>query len=179
MTELGPWERAEGLDEYRPDHGIIGQVRGCTFCGSMEPGDFLEAVKDGAEIGPTDKSYKLYVQQPNPDPDRLHPMSGSHSASPHSTLTELRWEDMTEEQAAEARRVFGGGDDGPHYEWIGFGTRPHIDSKFYTQHLSPEQGREFYELWQTGRVRWGYPGGPYRPLYLPGLVDAAPKEEEH
>lgn len=62
MTDFGPWEREEGLDGFKPGGGIIGQGRGCTFCGSMHPDDFMEAVREGAEIGPTDKRYKAYVE---------------------------------------------------------------------------------------------------------------------
>lgn len=62
MSDFGPWKREEGLDDFTKGHGIIGQARGCTFCGSMAPDDFMEAVRTGAEIGPTDKTYKAYVQ---------------------------------------------------------------------------------------------------------------------
>ena len=55
--------RAAGqdLDRYMPGHGIVGQSRGCSYCGSMSPDDFMQAVRDGAEIGPTDKNSKAYV----------------------------------------------------------------------------------------------------------------------
>jgi hypothetical protein len=33
----------------------------CSYCGSMSEDDFFSAVDAGAEIGPTDKSYKVYV----------------------------------------------------------------------------------------------------------------------
>lgn len=96
----------ENLDTYKEGRGLVGQPRGCTYCGSMSPEDFLEAVKNKAEIGPTDKSYKLYIDD--------------HKG------------------------------------------------KFYTQHLSPEQGHAFYQMMQANEVNWGYPGYPYVPLYLPG-----------
>ena len=106
-TANGPFRGAgENLDSYEDGHGMIGQSRGCTYCGSMHPDDFMAAVRAGNEIGPTDKSYKLYVD--------------GHSG------------------------------------------------KFYTQHLSPEQGHEFWRLHQDGQVNWGYPGHPYVPLYIPG-----------
>jgi len=93
-------------DTYDKGHGLVGQARGCSYCGSMHPDDFMDAVRAGKEIGPTDKSYKLYVDD------------------------------------------HGG--------------------KFYTQHLSEEQGWEFHRLWKEHKIRWGYPGAPYRPLYIPG-----------
>lgn len=33
----------------------------CSFCGSMCPGTFMDDIKAGAELGPTDKSYKVYM----------------------------------------------------------------------------------------------------------------------
>lgn len=39
--------------------------------------------------------------------------------------------------------------------------------KFYTHHLTDEQGQEFWELWQAGQVNFGeFP--PYVRIYLPG-----------
>ncbi len=36
--------------------------RTCAYCGSVHPDDFMNAVKEGlTELGPTDKSYKVYV----------------------------------------------------------------------------------------------------------------------
>jgi len=33
----------------------------CSYCGSMKPDDLFSAISVGAEIGPTDKNYKIYV----------------------------------------------------------------------------------------------------------------------
>lgn len=33
----------------------------CNYCGSLHPDRFMEMVKNGAEIGPTDKNYKVYL----------------------------------------------------------------------------------------------------------------------
>ena len=54
----------DGKDTWETGRGLIGQARGCSYCGSMNPEDFLQAVKDGKEIGPTDKSYKVYLDDP-------------------------------------------------------------------------------------------------------------------
>jgi len=82
----------------------------------MPPDDFMQAVRDGKEVGPTDKSYKFYV-----DDHR---------------------------------------------------------GKFYTQHLSEEQGWEFHQLWQDGKINWGYPGKPYVRLFIPGPSTATQAEKE-
>ena len=33
----------------------------CNYCGSLSPEQFFKAIEDGCEIGPTDKSYKVYI----------------------------------------------------------------------------------------------------------------------
>ena len=34
----------------------------CSYCGCWHPDKFFEALESGAEIGPTDKDYKVYVE---------------------------------------------------------------------------------------------------------------------
>ena len=85
--------RAEtGSTAYLPDtwHEREGWRR-CSYCGSMHPDDFTAITRAGvAELGPTDKNYKVYVDTPG----------GSHG-------------------------------------------------KFYFQHLSEEQRREFVDLYNA------------------------------
>lgn len=38
--------------------------RTCSYCGGMSPEKLFEALDAGAELGPTDKSYKAYVGGP-------------------------------------------------------------------------------------------------------------------
>lgn len=33
----------------------------CSYCGSMNPTEFMKQASEGIELGPTDKSYKVYV----------------------------------------------------------------------------------------------------------------------
>ncbi len=42
-------------DSWRDDHT-------CSFCGSLDPVMFLEALENGEEVEPTDKNYKAYVK---------------------------------------------------------------------------------------------------------------------
>lgn len=51
----------QNLDTYTSGHGLIGQARGCSYCGSMHPDDFMQAMREGKELGVTDKNYKAYV----------------------------------------------------------------------------------------------------------------------
>lgn len=106
-----------GPDKYRPDGGLVGQALACSYCGSLPPDDFMEAVRQGAEVGPTDKSYKAYLRLPD------------------------------------------GG-----------------EAKFYFQHLSEDQRREFIDLLNARprRVAIGYPGRFY---VLPFFIAPAPQED--
>lgn len=36
----------------------------CSYCGSLSPDQFFEAISKNAELGPTDKDYKVYVSLP-------------------------------------------------------------------------------------------------------------------
>ena len=172
MSDFGPWERKEGLDEYTKGHGLVGQHRGCNFCGSMHPDDFMQAVRDGLEIGPTDKSYKLYVKGiPYPEPDALRIVSSS--TGPGQGLTAYKDLSRAEKKAVrveyKGRRRYPEDYKEGYYHLIPWG--PTVEGKFYTAHLSQEQGWEFDGLWREHKINWGYPGAPYRPLYIPGPSD--------
>lgn len=55
MGTWGPWERVENLDGWREDGT-------CTFCGSLNPVEFLEQLeRNEVVLTPTDKNYKVYV----------------------------------------------------------------------------------------------------------------------
>lgn len=86
----------DGKDTWRKGVGLVDQERGCSYCGSMNPDDFLAAVKAGSEVGPTDKNYKVYLD--------------GHAG------------------------------------------------KFYLQHLSEAQRREFFDLYKDKTMKVGYPG---------------------
>lgn len=50
-------ERSETPDTWRDEGGL----RVCSYDGGLHPEDFMAFVREHTEIGPTDKSYKLYV----------------------------------------------------------------------------------------------------------------------
>lgn len=103
------------LDHWRDNaHNTEGGKRSCSYCGSIHPDDFMQAVRDGVEIGPTDKSYKAYMSGP------------------------------------------------------GFNH-----AKFYFQHLSEPQMREFIERLNEKSMKIGAPGYFYtRPFFI-GYEDGA------
>jgi hypothetical protein len=50
------------LDDWRPNGT-------CSYCGSAEPGWLMGKLEVAAvELGPTDKSYKVYLKSLTPDP---------------------------------------------------------------------------------------------------------------
>lgn len=51
----GPFTYNEREDDSDPD-GV-----GCIYCGSMLEVPFFEAIAANEKLGPTDKSYKVYV----------------------------------------------------------------------------------------------------------------------
>lgn len=161
-----------GQDTYEVDHGLIGQPRGCSYCGSMPPDDFMDHVRAGRPIGPTDKSYKIYVHEipRDGDPDDLRVVG--HSTHPSDAYKPWSQLSRAEKRAARAydngfskrsgRSIKDGG-------WMFSTWGDTVEGKFYTSHLSPDQGHEFWRLHQAGQVNWSYP--LYRPLYLPGPSD--------
>ena len=35
----------------------------CSFCGSLHPDRFMELIREGWNVGPTDKNYKAYLSR--------------------------------------------------------------------------------------------------------------------
>lgn len=62
----GPHGAFPGTDTWRSEGKVDGvRVHTCSFCGSLRPSDFLDLWEAGATVGPTDKSYKLYLDAAN------------------------------------------------------------------------------------------------------------------
>lgn len=125
--------RAAGreLDSWQRRSGMAGAPRLplCSYCGSLRPEEFLAGLRNGSYfVGPTDKSYKIYV----------HAENGTR-------IAEL-------------------GDQ------VSFPAGPTV-AKFYTKHLSEDQAWELWQMWDSGTLPFGYPGGFYRQIYLPGVLE--------
>lgn len=55
----GVFKILEGRDFWRMDRGH----RTCSYCGSAHPDEVMQGIEDGTvELGPTDKSYKAYLE---------------------------------------------------------------------------------------------------------------------
>jgi hypothetical protein len=59
-NEGGGAARFPGPDTWRD---LDGDLR-CSFCGSLHPDRFMERIKAGEKLGPTDKTYKAYLDAP-------------------------------------------------------------------------------------------------------------------
>lgn len=48
-------------DNWRTGENKHGKLT-CSYCGSIHPDELFEAIDAGVEIGPTDKTYKIYLE---------------------------------------------------------------------------------------------------------------------
>ena len=56
--------RDEGFGHGETLQDMVRDNGTCSFCGSLVPEAFWDLVEAGAELGPTDKNYKVYVNPP-------------------------------------------------------------------------------------------------------------------
>jgi hypothetical protein len=162
MSDFGPWDRSEGLDKWTTGHRVGQDAVGlsCSFCGSLNPDRFLELVREGWIVGPTDKSYKAYLGRPRTPEDIA-------ARKAQWLVAELGIAATIRRLGEQDRKTPGQIEADVEEEWQ---TRqlPLIENgcgqeaKFYYQHLSPEQCQEFIDLANSGRMRIGIPGYFYR-----------------
>ncbi len=140
-------------DQWERGHGLAGQDgvgASCSYCGSLNPARFIELVRAGWWVDPTDKAYKAYLAQPlNPEQvaeRREQWMSGPYVAR----VRDAAREDHSVNVDAAVER-----------EWqqmpaaSGHGS---VVGKFYYQHLSEAQQDVFIRLINAGELRIGPPG---------------------
>ena len=149
---------APGADRWREDHT-------CSYCGSISPAKFFEAIDAGCQLGPTDQTYKVYVDLPHSDPTGIRLIGHTSMATRPSD----GWEPVTD----TLRQEFGNSIS-PHDTFILRGQNgPHIHAKFYFQHLSEAERDRFIELHKAGKMNIGYPGHFYvTPLFCARRGDA-------
>jgi hypothetical protein len=105
----------------------------CSYCGSLNNDYFMERLEKGdVEVGPTDKSYKVYVRNSGGEPFK----QSYRNCPPNSDCK--------------------GPEDCSH--WV---TRDVEETKFYFQHLTPLQMQRFVEMINAGMIAMGYPGHFY------------------
>ena len=167
MSDLGPWKREEGLDGWRDRDG----VRACTFCGSMHPEDFFAAIDRGLKIVPTDKSYKLYVDNyPDPRAGQQRVVSAITFDPSPEEIAQRGWVKVGRKERRHLKRDGWGASD---YKWVMYTTRDTLHLKFYFQHLDTEGQERFIALHNEGEINFGYPGHLYtRPYFVRWKSDA-------
>ena len=115
----------------------------CSYCGSISPDQFFAAIEAGAELGPTDKNYKVYVYLKVGDIDRF---AQDLSTARGAYLQELA------KKVQSLRKM-----------------RPH--PKFYFQHLSEQEQDRFVQLLNEKKLKIGFPGHFYRLPYFIRIID--------
>lgn len=120
-------QNKDDKDTWRKGVGLTGQrdQLSCSHCGSLHPVTFIEWIKNGYVLGPTDKTYKAYIGKPSEKPLTMQVPDG-------------------EGGFVEKEFLVGG-----------------QEAKFYYQHLSEEQRRQFIDLYNDGTMQIGYPGHLY------------------
>lgn len=134
----------------------------CSYCGSLNPDILFAAIEAGtAELGATDKNYKLYVTLPCERPDELVvAMSTNEKLTPE----EAERQGYLPADAA-ARERWGLLDFTTFYKLRPRGPRRY--TKVYFQHFTEEQGRRFVQLHNEKRLPFAPGDGLYvRPFFM-------------
>lgn len=128
----------------------------CSYCGSISPDVFFEAISQGCTLGPTDKNYKVYVDLIEPNPQELRVFSAAtFDISPERQEKE-GW--IAADPAILARDGWS-----TNYKWMQIAPRgPVKHAKFYFQHLNDEERKRFVELMNARVLTIGAPGYFYR-----------------
>lgn len=138
-----------GEDTPRPDGT-------CPYCGSRSADTLMQLLEEGnVVIVPTDKNYKIYVQEKATEDQRVaakeslrnSPMGKALLAQSEGAL-EAYWEENERE----------------HVRGRGIG-------KFYFQHLSHAQMTRFIEIYNERRISFGLPGYFYVLPFFMRLAD--------
>lgn len=133
----------------------------CSFCGCLKPSQLFEAIEAGAELGPTDKNYKVYVDLEDPRAGQLKITGTSNSKEAPGPA----WTEATE---ADIAQYFEGRTPLKDFtiRWVLRTPRGKIHDKFYFQHLSEEDRQRFIDLLNAKKLTIGYPGFFYVTPYF-------------
>lgn len=140
-------------DVWETGHGLTGQDNvglSCSYCGSLNPDRFMQLVREGWWVDPTDKPYKVYLAVPLDDEQ--------------IAMARQRWMDgpfVSRVREAAAADTADNVDAAVEHEWqqmpaaSGHGQ---VVAKVYLQHLSEQQRDEFVALANAKTMRIGDPG---------------------
>lgn len=166
MQEFGPWPREEGQDAWMS--GAVGPS--CSFCGSLHPDRFMELVREGWIVGPTDKGYKAYLMPPATDEEKAQHkerwLAGFTTDEVRRAAEEQG--ETPEQYRAELQTVY--------ERQVAPLNGSDKQVKFYYQHLSEEQRGEFIDLHNNGRMMLGSPGHFYQPPFFTRPATSSPNQ---
>lgn len=109
----------------------------CSWCGSLHQDEFMRRLEAGdIEVGPTDKSYKVYVR--NVGGENFKQTSRNCPVHPCPDVTDTQGNVNVENCT----------------HWV---TREVDGTKFYFHHLTDAQRARFIELHNAGKIKLGYP----------------------
>lgn len=151
----------------------------CSYCGSLSQGEFFTAIDKGAELGPTDKSYKVYVNLPSANPDELRVISVANHKPAGADMPNSAWREVTEEN--KHLLAEGGWGDDRVGDWFQMAPRgPTVHAKFYFQHLDGTGKQTFAFLLNSKKMRIGMPGYFYtNPYFLRPVTVGEPDAASH
>jgi hypothetical protein len=147
-----PQQRGAVLKTQREHKTHLRPDGTCSYCGSITEEAFFAAVEAGLQVTPTDKSYKVYVDVPEPragQPRVVSVSGGDEQPGPD-------WI-RADKEHLEASGWMGGG-----YQWMQLAPRGSVrTAKFYLEHLSYEGQIRFIALLNAKGMKLAYPGFYY------------------
>lgn len=163
----GAPEFDNGPDRWVAGRGLVhqGQEPSCSFCGSLHPDRFMELVRAGWVVGPTDKSYKAYLHAPLTEQNKATRKAIWERKWRQVAFTSAREDTQTPTPAevdAELARLWD--KHGKKMAWEAAYAGPQY--KFYFQHLNSVHRAEFVALYNDEQMSVGYPGHFYITPYF-------------
>lgn len=145
--------QAPGPDTWADRPSLTGGIGpSCSYCGSLNPDVFMAKIRDGWIVGPTDKPWKAYLDQPFTSDEIQRIKTGSIT---WKTARRLKLDEgATKEEATTAADTDWDTHEAPK-------LTGRTVAKFYFVHLSVEQQAEFLALHNTRAMRLSYPGHLY------------------
>lgn len=159
--KCGRYENEARGGPFKIDAPSLREDGTCSYCGSITEERFFECADAGMKITPTDKSYKAYVDMPDPAVGQPRVISSSNFERQGSILVTA--ENIDTLPLDQWQRA--------HYledkNWVEIGTTSAIKTaKFYFQHLSDEGQTKFIEYLNGQKFSLATPGYFYSTPYF-------------
>lgn len=157
--------------QVQKEHKVYLQTRNgyqcCSYCGSLTQEEFLKLAEAGAELEPTDKNYKVYVDAPNHDVGKPRIISSCNFDPKDDSYIQVTAEHQAQFHNDRLRLN----------EWIQIvPDYPTAHLKFYFQHLDEAGARKFVDLLNAKKLNIGYPGHFYVRPYFCVPASSSPRE---